>query len=88
MLCAGWAKDIDAVMLTYNVIKYNDTYSKKSGTLWQYYRHELIKDDAGLITHLTAVVNSNALKFKKITGKAANNDIIDIKLPLNHLSNF
>ena len=46
-------------------MKYNDTYSKKSGTLWQYYRHELIKDDAGLITHLTAVVNSNALKFKK-----------------------
>ena len=65
MLCAGWAKDIDAVMLTYNLMKYNDTYSKKSGTLWQYYRHELIKDDAGLITHLTAVVNSNALKFKK-----------------------
>ena len=28
------AKDIDAVMLMYNLIEYKDNYSKKLGSLW------------------------------------------------------
>ena len=30
------AKDIDIVMLMYNLIEYSDIYAKKSGILWQY----------------------------------------------------
>ena len=30
------AKDIDIVMLMYNLIEYSDNYSKTSGSLWQY----------------------------------------------------
>ena len=30
------AKDIDIVMPMYNLIEYSDTYSKTSGSLWQY----------------------------------------------------
>ena len=34
------AKDIDIVIPMYNLIEYNDNYSKTSGSLWQYYRDE------------------------------------------------
>ena len=30
------AKDMDVVMLMYNLIKYSDNYSKTSESLWQY----------------------------------------------------
>ena len=30
--------DIDIVIPMYNLIKYNDNYSKTSGSLWQYYK--------------------------------------------------
>ena len=44
----------------YNLIQYDNNYSKISGSLWQYY-----KDDANDITK-----NSESFKFKmKITGK-------------------
>ena len=32
------AKDLDAIMLMYNLIEYSDSYLKTSGSLWQYYR--------------------------------------------------
>ena len=35
------AKDIDVLMPMYNLIEYNDSYSKTSGIFWQYYRDEL-----------------------------------------------
>ena len=31
---AGNAKDIDSVMLMYNLIEYSDNYAKTSGILW------------------------------------------------------
>ena len=34
------AKDLDVVMLMYNLIEYSDNYSKTPGSLWQYYRDE------------------------------------------------
>ena len=40
------AKDMDAVMLTYNLIEYSDNYSKKSGSLWQYFTNEPALNDA------------------------------------------
>ena len=32
------AKDIDIIMLIYNLIEYSDNYAKASGSLWQYYK--------------------------------------------------
>ena len=37
------AQDIDVVKPMYNLIKYSDTYSKISGSLWQFYRDEPAK---------------------------------------------
>ena len=42
------AEDIDAVMLMYNLLEYCDNYSNTSGSLWNYYRHE-VTDDANEI---------------------------------------
>ena len=76
------AKDIDIVMLMYNLIEYTDNYSKTSGGLWQYYR-----DDPN--DNLT---ESESFKSKmKITGKTPNNGNtkdVEIILPLKYLNNF
>ena len=31
-------RDLDVVMLMYNLMEYSNNYSKTSGSLWQYYR--------------------------------------------------
>ena len=36
------AQDIDIVMPMYNLIEYSDNYSKTSGSLWQYYKNQMI----------------------------------------------
>ena len=43
-------------MLMYNLIEYNDNYSKTYGSLCQYYRDEPITNDVGDITNFTAKV--------------------------------
>ena len=66
------AKNIDAVIPTYNLIEYSDNYSKTLGSLWQYYRDEPALTDAGAITDISAANNNVLSKFKqKITGKKA-----------------
>ena len=76
------AKDIDIVMSMYNLIEYNDNYSKKSGSLWQY-----CKDEPN--DNLT---NSELFKSKiKITEKTlADDNKKDAKIivPIKYLSNF
>ena len=76
------AHDFDIVMPMYNLIEYNDNYSKTSGSLWQYY-----KDDPN--DNLT---DSESFKSKvKITGKTPNNrntKDVEIIVPLKYLSNF
>ena len=52
-------------MLTYNLLKYSENYSKTSGSLWQYYRDERNTDDAILIADFTAGVNNDTFKFKQ-----------------------
>ena len=37
--------DINVVMPMYNLIEYSDTYSKKSKSLWPYYRNEAALND-------------------------------------------
>ena len=76
------AKDIDIVMLMYNLIEYSDNYSKTSGILWQYYKDEP-NGNMG---------DSESFKSKvKITGKTPDNrktKDAEIIVPLKYLSNF
>ena len=76
------AQDIDIVMPMYNLIEYSDSYSKKSGSLWQYYKDDPSNNIAG----------SESFKFKvKITGKTPNNGntkVVETIVPLKYLSNF
>ena len=41
------AKDINVVMLMYNLIEYSDKYSKISASLWQYYIDKPALTDTG-----------------------------------------
>ena len=75
------AKDIDVVMPMYNLIEYSDNYSKKSGSLWQYYRNEPDLTDAGPLDNFPG--NSASFKYKqKITKN------VEIMVRLTYLINF
>ena len=41
-------------MMHINLIEYSDTYSKTSGSLWQYYRDEPALNNNGFITDFPA----------------------------------
>ena len=75
-------KYIDVVIPIYNLIEYNNNYSKTSGSLWQYYRYDP-KDNR---------TQSESFKFRiKILGKtpdASNTKDVEIAVPLKYLSNF
>ena len=76
------AQDIDIVMPMYNLMEYNDNYSKTSGNLWQYYKDEPNDN----------IEDSESFKSKvKIIGKTPNNgniEDVEIIVPLKYLSNF
>ena len=66
------AQDIDIVMSIFNLIEYSDNYSKKRGSLWQYY-----KDDPN-----DNITQSESFKSKiKITGKTPSAGKITEKTP-------
>ena len=86
------ARDIDVVMLMYNLIEYSANYPKTSGSLWKYYRNGLCLIDNGAIADFP-VDNNNSALFKlktKIVGRIVNNGTKDVKImvPLKYLSNF
>ena len=66
----------------YSLIQYSASYSKTSGSLWQYYKDEPNDN----------LANSESFKSKvKITGKTPNNGNtkdVEIIVPLKYLSNF
>ena len=68
------AKDLDVMMMMFNLIEYNDNFLTTSGNLWQHYR-----DDPNDI-----LKNSESLKFKTIiTGKTPTaGDTKDVKIPI------
>ena len=86
------AHDIDAVMHVYNLIEYNDTYSKILGNFYQYYRDEpTLNDNGNVIDFSNDIYNSISSKFKqKITEQTGNDGTKDaeIQVPLKYLSNF
>ena len=58
------AKDLDIVMLMYNLLEYSENYSMTSGSLWNYYRDEIdgVDDNAS---------DDKSFKYKtKIVGKS------------------
>ena len=73
---------IDMVMPMYNLIEYNDNYSKTSESLWQYYKDEPndnLTDSESFISKI------------KITGNTpadGNRKDVEIIVPLKYLSNF
>ena len=73
------AQDIKIVVAMYNMIEYNNNYSKTSGSLWQYY-----KDDPN-----DNITRSESFKSKiKITGKTPadkNMKNVEILVPFKHL---
>ena len=84
------AQDMDIVMQMYNLIKYIDTHSKTSWSLWQNYREEPALDNNRSIIDFPANDNNNILfKFKqKITEQTENRKDAEIIVPLKHLITF
>ena len=69
-------------MSMYNLIEYRGNYSKTSGSLLQYYRHQL---------HAT-LTGSESFKSKieitRNTHADRNTKEVEISMPLKHLRNF
>ena len=58
-------------MPMYNLIDYSDNYTKKSGSLWQYYRDELFNNNGTIVNIHDGFDDSDSASFKyeqKITG--------------------
>ena len=84
------AKDIDIVMLMYNLIEYSDNYSKTSGSLWQCCKDiPAVNNDESVDFSLDSLTNSFIFKVK-ITSQTGNNGVKEAKIvvPLKYLSNF
>ena len=94
--------DLDIVMSMYNLLEYSKNYRKTIGSLYNYYRDELINDNNNNFANRN-IVNSNAFKYKnKIIGNTYNVDAaaagydankngtqeVEIAIPLKYLGNF
>ena len=73
------AKDIDVVILMYNLIEYSDSYLETSGRLWQYYSDEPIISNDGVTTDVRDDHDSASFKSKqKITGQTGTDGAKDV----------
>ena len=82
---------VDIVMSMYNLIEYSDTYSKTSGSFWQYCKEILAVNNAGNIADFDGTNATDSFNFKtKITSQTNNDGTINIEImvPLKHLSNL
>ena len=85
------AKDIDIVMLKYNLIEYSDDYSKRSGSFWKYTKDIPALNNNNAILDLTSNNLTDSYNFKvKMTGQTGDNGTknVEIIVPLKYLSNF
>ena len=97
------ADDLDIVMPMYNLLKYSKNYRKTIGSLYNYYRDELSKDNNPNNFPNRNVINSSTFEYKnKITGNtynvaevAAGHDAnrvgkkdVELAIPLKYLGNF
>ena len=84
-------KDIDIVMLMYNLIEYSDNYVKTTGSLWQYCKDIPARNNNNEITEFTGGNTTDSFNFKaKITGRTGDDGTKDVEtmVPLKYLSNF
>ena len=66
-------KDLDVVMLMYNLLEYSKNYSKTSDSLWNYYRDELTNETNNDSGQNKNVINSKSFKYKtSIAGSTYN----------------
>ena len=85
------AKDINIVMPMYNLIEYSDNYAKTTGSLWEYSKDILARNDNNEITVFTRNNLTDSFNFKvKFTGQTGNNGTKDVEImvPIKYLSNF
>ena len=76
------AQDIDIVMRMYNLKEYSNSYSKTSGSLWQYYKDEQSDNLASSESFKSKV------KITENTPAGGNTKDVKIIVPLKYLSNF
>ena len=83
------AVNVDIVMPMYNLIEYSKNYSKTTGSLWNYYRHEPNSGAVGDINY--SIRGSKSFDNKtSITGRLEGDNTekeVEIVVPLKHLSN-
>ena len=74
-------KEMDIVLLMYNLVEYSDNDLKTSGNLWQCYRGEASLNNADAILDFTGFNQNNKLfQYKqKITGVTGFNDTSKLK---------
>ena len=85
------AKDIDIVIPMYNVIEYSDNYEKTTGSLWQYCKDILARNDNNEIVVFTRNNLTDSFNFKvKFTSQTGDDGTKDVEImvPLKYLSNF
>ena len=73
------------------LLEYSGNYSKKLGSLYQYYKNEPAVDNTGAIVDFPNDNTTDSFKFKEnITGQISNNDtkIVQTMVSLNYLANF
>ena len=78
-------------MPMYNLIVYNDNYSKTSGSFWQYCKEIPALDDNGDFEDFDGANAIDSINFKtKITGQTNSDGGIDVEImvPSEYLSNF
>ena len=79
-------------MPMYNLIEYSNSYSKTSGSLWQYRKDIPAVNDDGDIVDFNGANATDSFNFKaKITSWTNDNgriDNVEIMVPLKYLSNF
>ena len=89
------AKDLDVVMLMYNLLDYSKNYRKRTENLWNYYRDERNSgyNNNNRDETYYSIKDSESFNYKSsITGKLENNEDelenTKIFVPLKYLSNF
>ena len=85
------AKDINIVMLMYNLIEYSDNYSKKSGSLWQYYKDIPSVNNNDDVVEFNGANATDSFNFiSNITGHTGDNGAkeVEILVPLKYVINF
>ena len=79
-------------MPMYNLIEHSDSYSKTSGSLWQYIRDIRAINNNGDIVNFNGTNNTDSFSFKtKITGQTNDDreiNEVETMVPLKYLSKF